>query len=212
MRLDVLNDLAFQLMANRYTSDSHEKGEKYYHGQRVAKLAVRLRKHLFPDDPSHDEILTVAAWFHDIMNGCDNHNAEGAKKAREILAPHVTAAELDEISHLIGVHDDRRPDSGHSNLIKLHQDADLLDHFGLYDIWRSFIYALPHDQSLPETLTYMRDVRPTLNDRYRGEMNFELSRRIYDDRMAAYDRFVERFDAECRGEIWNEADLLEVEG
>lgn len=112
-----------------------ERSNKYHHGERVAALAVRLRQLILPDENDSDDILTVAAWFHDIRNGANHHAALGAQCTRELLAAHCTAEELDQICDIIAVHDSRRPnDNAYLNIIKIHQDADHLDHFGVYDI------------------------------------------------------------------------------
>jgi hypothetical protein len=49
-----------KLMKNRFQHPDRGKGDAFYHSERVAKLSVSLRKIIFPNDDSHDEILTVA--------------------------------------------------------------------------------------------------------------------------------------------------------
>ncbi len=97
MDMQGIKGLAYELLANKYGHISREKGEKYYHGERVALLAVKFRKYLYPDDSGYDNILTAAAWLHDILNGTPDHCVEGAKMAREVLSPYCARTELDEI-------------------------------------------------------------------------------------------------------------------
>jgi len=205
MDLCAMKNLAFELMGNRSSHAFKEKGNKYHHGQRVAVLALKLRKLVLPDDDSHDEIITAAAWFHDVMNGTDNHAQRGAAKAKEALLPHCTEEELAAICEIIGVHDDRSSArDSYSPYIKLHQDADHLDHFGTYEIWMCFLYA----KSLGETINDARDWlyhgRPRENERYRAELNYGISRRIFDEKTEFLRYFTERFYVESMGGIWNE--------
>jgi len=202
MQLDTINELVYSLMKNQRSPVNHEKAEKYYHGQRTALLAVNLRKRLFPEDAGSDDILTVAGWFHDIMNdGAEHHEARGAEKAREVLRPHCSAEELDAVCDIICAHDDRKQEKNYSNLIKLVQDADLLDHFGAFDVWRMFAYTITHDQTIMEAMEFMktRDPREHL-----GQLNFDISKQIYEEKMRFLMQFTERFAVECAGGIWGE--------
>jgi len=209
MNMPAIKSLAFELMGNKSSHEFKERGNKYYHGQRVAALALRLRKLILPDDGSHDEIITAAAWLHDVMNGADNHAAAGAAKARDVLPPHCSEEELREICEIIGVHDDRHSGrDAFSPYIKLHQDADHLDHFGTFDVWMSFIYAVAHGQTINEARDWLRDIRPIENERYRSELNFEISRKIFDEKMEFLSYFTDRFCVESEGGIWNEEGFM----
>lgn len=208
MDIITIKNLAFSLLGEKASHGWKEIGNKYYHGERVATLAVKLRELIFPGDNSKDDILTVAAWFHDIMNGKENHATVGATKAREVLQDYCTTEELDEICAIISVHDDRY--SGretYNHLIKLHQDADHLDHFGTYDVWMSFLYAVPHDMKFHEVIDWLVHVRPTQDEKYRNELNYNLSKKIYDEKAEFLKEFSKRFQVEGSGGIWNE-DLI----
>jgi len=199
-----MKNLAFELMGNKSSHAFKEKGNKYHHGQRVAVLALKLRGLVLPDDDSHDEIITAAAWFHDVMNGKENHAELGAAKAKELLAPHCTGEELAAICEIIGVHDDRPPGcDDYSPYIKLHQDADQLDHFGTYDIWMCFHYAVSRGESINDTRDWLCTGRPRENERYRAELNYEISRKIFDEKTEFLKYFTDRFSVESMGGIWN---------
>jgi len=206
MDMKLIKNIAFERIGNKSSHEFKEKGNKFYHGERVAALAIKLKELILPDDNSHDEIITVAAWFHDIMNGIDNHATKGAIKTKEILSPYCTSTEISEICEIISVHDDRY--SGRDNFsayIKLHQDADHLDHFGTFDVWMSFIYAVPHNQTINDVKDWLLKVRPAENEKYRNELNFELSRQIFDEKMEFLNYFSNRFGVEIAGGIWNES-------
>lgn len=214
MDFDKIKRIAFENLGGRSSHSWKEKGNKYYHGERVARLALTLREQLFPDDPSHDGILTVAAWFHDIENGVDDHCAKGAATTRALLENLCGMPELDEICGIIAVHDIRQGDrSALSDWVKLHQDADHLDHFGTYDIWMNFLYAVPHSLTLEEQKNYMQNERPLENERYRNELNYELSRIIFDEKAEFLRRFTERFVVETEGRFYDlDRILLEFKG
>ena len=208
MDLQKIKELAYEQMANQYNPNSYEKGEKFHHGERTAKLALTLREHLYPDDTAHDDVLTVAAWFHDIRNGVADHWTEGTKKTRELLMPYCTADELDEICGIIAVHDDRDMTKSYSATIRLHQDADNLDHFGTFNIWRCFFYAAHNGQTLPQTIDYMINRIPKENAQYRDQLHFELCKRMFDEKAEFFRLFAERFEVEGSGEIWGAAKFL----
>lgn len=208
MNLKAIKELAFEQMGNRSSHKWKEKGNKYYHGERVAKLVLKLRKYVLPDDDSHDDILTVAAWFHDIMNGNENHAEAGAERARDILAGYCSEYELEEICKIISVHDDRSSDrTGFNDYIKLQQDADHLDHFGIFDIWIRFFYAAHHNETLNDVIDWFESIHSEEYEKYRNELNFDISRQIYDEKCEFVNSFGERMSVEGRGGFWDEAEL-----
>ena len=204
MDLSTIKNIAFELMGSKRSHEYKERGNKYYHGERVANLAVELRKFILPNDNSNDEIITVAAWYHDIMNGIDNHEKEGAVKTSEVLTPYCSSDELKKICEIIGVHDDRKPEIGNfPNYIKIHQDADLLDHFGTFEIWAAFLYTVWHNETVNDAADWLINGELEEIKKYRGELNFEISRSIYDEKTEFAKNFGERFKIEMSGRIWD---------
>jgi HD superfamily phosphodiesterase len=204
MDLIAIKKLAFDILGDTNSHPWKEKGNKYYHGERVASLVLQLRKIILPEDESRDDILTVAAWFHDVMNGQEDHARKGANKTREILSGYCTEKELNSICEIIAVHDDRNTGRDtYSDYIKLQQDADLLDHFGTFDIFNGFLYSVPHNQTILDVLDWIENYRPTEDERYRNELNFNISKKIYDEKSSFVKRFGDRFKVEVTGGIWN---------
>jgi len=211
--MPIINAVVFEAMGTKRSHPFKEKGNKYTHGQRVAALALTLRERIFPGDASRDEILTVAAWVHDIMNGIENHAEQGAARARALLSPHCSAGELDDICGIIAVPDDRRPGcDAYSDIVKLHQDADLLDHYGTFEVWSFIQYAAPHDETINDVVDWLLHKRLAEDEPYRSELNYEISGRIFDEKMDFVKRFSERFAVECAGGIWNEGQFDRREG
>ena len=209
MDLLKIKQIIFDELAEKSSHNWKEKGNKYHHGERVAKLILTLRNYIIPDDDGHDDILTVAAWFHDIMNGTDNHALLGAERTKELLSGYCSDYEMREIYDIIYRHDDRYSDrESFSVYARLHQDADLLDHFGTFDIWTQFLYAVCHGQTILEEIKYMNEWRSELDTKYGGELNFEISKKIYDEKTEFYNYFADRFSVEGTGGIWNEKELL----
>ena len=209
MQLEKIKAIAAEQMKEKRSHTWKERGNKYYHGERVAKLVVTLRKLIFPDDSSHDDILTVAAWFHDIANGGEEHCNTGAHQTRALLSGYCSEAELDEICGIIAVHDDRSMHIEYADWVKLHQDADHLDHFGTFDIWMNFLYAVPHYNTLCDVVDFLANNRQRKSLQYRNELNFDISRAIFDEKEEFLKSFITRFAVESSGEFWNLEPILD---
>ena len=77
--LDELRAICEAQLAQKSSHTWKEPGNKFDHGIRTAKLAERLRTEICPDDTSvNPDVLTVAAWFHDLCNGQEDHENAGA--------------------------------------------------------------------------------------------------------------------------------------
>lgn len=203
MDLTRIATLAAEQMAARRSHDWKEWGNKYSHGQRVANLAVTLRQGLLPGAAEMDPILTVAAWFHDIANGQEDHGRLGAQQTRQVLSGLMPEVQLDAVCGIIGVHDDRHsPRARFSDMVKLHQDADHLDHFGTYDVWLNIRYAVAYDRDFLEA---GEDLAIRAHEKGRdwcAELNFELSRQIMQEKLDFARAFGERMRVEGNGGIF----------
>lgn len=214
VNLEAIKRLAAEEMEHRSSHAWKERGNKFYHGERTAKLAVALRGMIVPDDDSHDAVLTAASWLHDVCNAENEpvHWEAGARWAKTHLDGLCGSEELQEICTMIALHDDRSPaHSGYSVWVRLLQDADLLDHFGSYDVWMNFAYGAAVGQTLEQMLEFLEKKRPSENERYLGKLNFAVSRRIFAEKAEFLRGFAERFRAECSGEICNAARIMQNE-
>ena len=179
MNIEKIAETAALLMRDRRSHSHKEVGNKYYHGQRVAKIAVALRKIVLPGNNSRDDILTAAAWMHDCANGeqnYGNHASEGAEICRELLCDCCTAEELDQICHIVAHHDDRSHRTEYDIWLKCHQDADHLDHFGSYDVMMAFLECNASGKTIDDMVRWMLHDRPAQVDRVKEQLNFDVSR------------------------------------
>lgn len=199
MDFEALNDLAARLMAKRKPHVQRERGSVYYHGQRVAKGVIQLRK-LVTSDNSHDPYLRAAALFHDVGKGMEPHATIGAALMKEQLKGYMAADEIEEVTRLIAVHDDRKPDSHkHDMPTRLLQDADLLDHYGTSEIFMCFSYSAVHERGMHTALEFYRNDFKKIISRQRKLLNFDESRRIFEEKYRFQREFIKRLKVEAEG-------------
>ena len=209
MDYEALDHLAARLMAKRKPHAQRERGSIYFHGQRVSRGVIQLRK-LVTSDNSHDPYLRVAGLFHDVGKGMEPHAHIGAVLMKELLRPYMAPDEVDEVVRLIDVHDDRKPDSDKHDLpVRLLQDADLLDHFGTQEIWMCFSYYATHERGVSEELDFYRnDYKKSVN-RQRKLLNFEESRRIFEEKYRFQRDFIKRLKVESEGSYMPTKDMTD---
>jgi len=201
--MEAIRALAHKHLADRRAHKEREVGFIYYHGQRVAKIAVQLRKLLIPDDDSRDQELTVAGYFHDIAKGIEPHSVYGAVLIREILADYCAPEQLEFIAELIRHHQFRDPSKGYHDYIKIIQDADTLDHVGVVEIWINFQYYAYTDSTLQDSVKFYETRFPALAEKMRRQLNFEISKQIFDEKYNFVKAFVQRMKVEANGGIYN---------
>lgn len=195
MDLKVISEIAAKEMKTKASHPFKEPGNKFYHGQRTAEIVKQLCNIIgYKENP---EILTVAAWFHDICNGEEDHEKKGADKTVLLLQNLCSESELSDIHRIIRMHDDRtKIDLKTDEMI--HQDADLLDHFGSFEVWNYFQYALKEKMSMTEAAyLLLDDSKFSASD----HIHFEISKRIYKEKRAFVKSFAWRMLKESKGEL-----------
>ena len=193
-------------MAEKSSHPWKEPGNKYAHGIRCAKLVLRLRDMIFPDtdDPRLDpDILTVAAWFHDICNGQHDHEKAGAELVHTLLCDYLTEEELDTVCAIIRVHDHKETDrSDYSPAILLLQDADVLDHLGTYSIWITISeFAYKHKTPEEYAVQFDNGVFAGFAARWRKWINYPQSLVLFDEKIQYETEFAHRMRRELMGEF-----------
>ena len=196
MNLQKISEIAAREMKTKSSHPFKEPGNKYYHGQRTAEIIKQLCP--IVGYTGNMEILIVSAWFHDICNGEEHHENKGADKTCILLHDLCSESELKDIHRIISVHDSRKK-TDLAMYEKIHQDSDLLDHFGTFEVWNYFQYALKEKMSMTEAAYLLLD-----DSKFSAEENkihFEISQKIYDERRNYVKSFAERMLKESNGVI-----------
>lgn len=202
MDLQRLNEIAFRQMGKRKSHYEREVGAAYFHGQRTGKGAVALRKRLFPEDNSMDDILLCAGMFHDMCKGLEPHADNAAFLCRKILKDELTEAEMEQVCRLIYCHDKRHPGTEENSIWeRLLQDADVLDHYGSQGIWMSNTFYVYHGQREMAALgEFYFDEWDKQCQMDRMKLNFDLSKQIFDEKVAFEASVIRRMLQEADGE------------
>ena len=201
MDLEEVNHLAKGMMKDRKSHPYQETGDAYYHGQRVACLAVELRKKVAPESEAEDSVLIAAAWLHDGAKGLEPHNRYGAILAWEGLKGICTQRQRQQIVALIENHTKKR--GPHSSLhLKLLQDANVLDQYGSLAIWRDFWFSCYQDQPLQETAALDWNRWQEHCKKQREALHFSESQEAFDEKVIFLGGFYERLLKESRGEAF----------
>lgn len=201
MDAERLIEKARAAMGERKRATSREKGYIFHHGLRTARIAMNLAKLIGEPVERHD-LLFAAALFHDIGKGIKPHNEVGAKLAADLLTGECPADDLVVIARIIREHNRRKHASQCLVASRILQDADVLDHYGAQNVWLAFHWCAAHDESPQQCLAffqgedYRRDVAES-----RESLNFDVSRRLFDNRVAFERGFFDRFAREIDGEL-----------
>jgi uncharacterized protein len=187
-----IDQTAYTAMAHRTDPPTREPGWLYYHGLRTARIALQLSRRLEAD--AELEVIYAGALFHDIGKGAEPHNEAGAAITRQLLADLYTSAELDRVCDIVRYHNQRQQATGLPIEIRIVQDADTLDHVGAIDVWLAFYWSGVHNETFHEHIRYMNSEE---NDRYRRRLreglSFDLSKQIFDERLAHEGQFFAEF-------------------
>lgn len=198
MDFERLDAIARQIMLHRRSHIEREIGHVYYHGARTMVGVIELRR-LITNDASHDDLLRVAALFHDCGKAIEPHDRSGPALVGEFLKDELTDDEMREVKRLIRLHDDR----GHAEYdmwAKLLQDADVLDHYGSMEIWLNCNWAAYNDRAVPATIAFYRDGEYMEQaNGHRALLNYEVSRKIFDEKVAFVYSVIDRFALEASG-------------
>lgn len=201
MNLEEIRKLALKTMGKRQSHVSREKGYVYFHGQRVARIALTLRTLIYPERTEEDQAILVGGWFHDVGKGIEPHWEYGAVLTKKILEEYCAEPQLAKIVEVVGGHTLRKQ-KDYPYYVQLVQDADILDHFGSQDVWLSFLYAAANDGNIESTLAYWETEYPKEREKVVAALNFPQSIEFFLEKDRFLGEFVERFRLESTGELW----------
>jgi uncharacterized protein len=202
MDIGKINKLALEIMGKRKAHLERETGFIYNHGIRVAALSLNLYSELKNNDEELKDVLYTGALFHDIGKGIGEHGATGAVLVKDILKNSCTYEEIDIISEIVKMHN-KRGVSHLPDIVKVVQDADILDHRGSLEMWISFMYSSYEDKGPEYASDFWReDFFKQQITKVRDLLNFDISKKIFDDRVDFEMKFIERFIVESNGGIF----------
>jgi uncharacterized protein len=201
MDINTLREMAYKLMGNRKAHLEREKGFIYYHGLRVSKISLKLREVILPEDSSHDDIIVAASLFHDVAKGIEPHGKHGAVLAKDILKEYCTEYEINKITEIIQYHTQRKKNNDYSEYIKIVQDADILDHLGTIEIWMNFQYYAHKDEPMQNSVEFYSNEFKTHVENCRKLLNYDVSHKIFEDKVSFVYSFIDRFKKEAEGEF-----------
>lgn len=111
--------------------------------------------------------------------------------------------ELVDIAEIIRCHNLRNSDEDWPRHIKIVQDADMLDHMGTMDVWLNFIYQAYDEKSVNESIGFFnnKEYENYLKE-CRRKLNYDISKKIFDDRVEFIYEFIRRLSIEGKGGIF----------
>jgi len=193
----------------KYTDETPlERGYRYYHGLRTAKLALALAKGMGLE--VSEDLLYIGGFLHDVgkagYKGPD-HGPRGAEIIEQEISHLFTKQELLMVKSIVANHY-MRPNSKHfvgkerpifSAEVQLIQDADTLDHFGANAVWLSFHWSTQYQRAQQDELDYYN----TKDSQWRREagegLNYELSKIELQQRIELSDKFFSAWQKEELG-------------
>ena len=118
----------------------------------------------------------------------------GSHLTRHLLHGIVTSSELDKIYDVILYHNQRKKSDSFSDYVKLVQDADLIDHVGLIDLWMAFYWSGHHGESIHDHIAYYKGEEcRKWRDYMRSHLNYDESLQIFEQRIQLEDDLLSRF-------------------
>ncbi|MBN2257453.1 MAG: HD domain-containing protein [Anaerolineaceae bacterium] len=192
MNMEKIEQIARDCMRNRQEQQYREPGWLYHHGHRVARIALRLADEL--DLAVDRDVMVAGALFHDIGKGSEPHNEVGASITRKALTNACMPDELDAICDIIRSHNQRGLSDQYSDAVKIVQDADEVDHVGPIALWMSFYWSGMHNETFDDHVHFIEGAENANTQKLmRGRLNYDVSRRIFDERIAYEKQFFSEF-------------------
>jgi uncharacterized protein len=204
LNIEYITKIAYEKMGKSKAQITREKGFIYYHGLRTAKLALTLRKYIFPEITQYDDVIFVGALFHDIGKGVEPHEETGQVLVKHILKEYCLEEELGMSSDIVRFHRDRKTHNDYPIWVQLVQDADILEHQGTTEVWLNVAYSLYEEQSYDRAIEWWLKDEKSLAGRIkqRNKLNFDFSKKIWDEKILFVDSFIRRLEEESEGTIY----------
>jgi uncharacterized protein len=188
-----IDQIACEHMADSRPNPDREPGFILHHCRRTALITLRMAEQINVN--VHRDILYTGALFHDVGKGTEPHNETGAHLVRDLLCRICQEDELDRICEIVRLHNQRGKSNDYAPEIKVVQDADYLDHVGLLGVWIALYCHGTRAETIDDALRYFHgDERASALAYMRMGLNFDLSVRIFDQRVDDEARFFNEFE------------------
>jgi putative nucleotidyltransferase with HDIG domain len=193
MVIEQVEQIARESLADSLSHDnSREPGWLFHHGRRVGRIALHLADAL--GLPVDRDVVLAAALFHDSGKGSECHHEAGAAIAREKLAGLCSQEELDAICDIIQNHNQRQLTDQFCEAVKIVQDADVLDHVGPIGPWLAFYWSGVHKETFDDHVRFIEgEENAAIEQRMRAGLNYDIARRLFDQRLEFQKRFFAEF-------------------
>lgn len=188
-----------------------EPGYRWYHGMRTAKLAGYLAHQMKLD--IDEAIIEIGGLLHDVgkagYKGPEAHGPRGARLIQEEIAHLFQPQELKRVTAIVANHY-QRPKSKYWQEkeaphfpaeILLVQDADTLDHLGANSIWLAFHYGINELRNQAKAIERFYLVDPEWHREGLASLNYDVSVREMEHRLAFLNSFYSQWQREEKGEL-----------
>ncbi|MDN5343768.1 HD domain-containing protein [Oceanotoga sp. DSM 15011] len=199
-RVELSKGLALKKMEKFKFGLEKDKGFTYHHGIRVGKLALKL-KNIIGIKDNLDELIEVGGIFHDIGKGSEPHNEFGAQITKEILKDLYSEDELNIIYDIVFYHNQRKK-GNFPYYIKIIQDADMIDHYGVTGLWLDFSRVKDNGFSLNEFLE-INDSEDNIqfHNNKVDLLNYDFSKKELETRIEIQRNIAKLFKRESCGDL-----------
>jgi uncharacterized protein len=202
MDFQQIEKIARTHMLDRKIHNEREPGWIFYHGLRTAGIAEELCSLLRLEINS--DVVFVSSLFHDIGKGNEPHNETGADLTKTLLAEYFPGDKLEQICQVIRLHNQRTREEELPPEVKIVQDADLLDHAGPIQAWLTFYWSGTHNETIKDHIRFITgEENLTWIKKLRGQLNFDVSVAMYDERIRWQDRFFKTFRKVYFEGVWH---------
>ncbi len=171
-------------LRNSDSQQFREKGYVFFHGKRVAELAMKIYAEVKTGVEKIElDRIYIAGLMHDIGKGKKHHALVGAKMVPKVIGAELSAEDMEVIQRLVREHNLRERPNICELDSKALQDADVLDHFGAQGLWISIYYTAKNGGDQIDLLKYYRskEHQDYVNEKYYG-LNFDISKKMFEER------------------------------
>lgn len=218
-RLHAAYRLAWQVAGTR-PAGRREPGYRFHHGHRVARLARALWEQ--PDVAAArqaegtpaavagipvEELVWAGALLHDVAkdDAAADEGGDHAARGRDVVVRALAGTYPPDALALLAAivfRHNKRGAPGDPVPVRVVQDADLLDHFGITEIWLGAYWSAAAGQGLADYLAFVDGERGRAWWRYAADhVHFPSARRELEARMRLAREAIAHLRREARGEL-----------